>query len=254
MSQQLQEDTAQQDAIIRSALDCIINMDHEGRIVEFNPMGRTDIRLYPGGRHRPLIGRYHHSAHATRGTHHGHAALPGEVARARSLGSRVEVNAMRSDRTEFPVEMAISATWINEKTTIYRLFTRHHRTAGIRGSAKTGKAACRRSGPGKNRVSFANMSHEIRTPMNAVLGLLSLLNEEETLNKQQQSWVKTAHQSSSMLLKLINDTLDFSKIDAGKLVLETNSFELHALINTILNMLGPKAETKGIRLTSRLEK
>ena len=56
-----------------------------------------------------------------------------------------------------------------------------------------------------------------------------------------------------MLLNLINDTLDFSKIDAGKLALETNSFELHALINTILNMLGHKAETKGIHLTSRLK-
>jgi len=251
MSQRLQEDLEQQNAIIKSALDCIINMDHEGRITEFNPMAEQTF----GYRRDEVIGRSlvetivppaQREAH-NKGLEHYLATGEGPI-----LGNRIEVTAMRSDGTEFPVEMAVSLAFVKEKP----LFTSYIRDITDRreyeNALKQAKMFAEEAAEAKSSF-LANMSHEIRTPMNAVLGLLGLLAEEDNLTTQQKTWVKTAHQSSNVLLNLINDTLDFSKIDAGKLVLDTESFNLCSLINTTLDMLGPKAESKGISLSSRLE-
>ena len=251
MSKQLQEDLEHQNAIINSALDCMINMDHEGRITEFNPMAEQTF----GYSRSEIIGRplvetiippAQREAHK-KGMEHYLATGESPI-----LGNRIEVTAMRSDGTEFPVEMAVSVTHIKDKP----LFTSYLRDITDRREYETAlqQAKTFAEEAAEAKSSFlANMSHEIRTPMNAVLGLLSLLAEEDNLTSQQQNWVKTARHSGNMLLKLINDTLDFSKIDAGKLVLETESFNLHRLIKTTLDILGPKAESKGIQLSCRLE-
>jgi len=244
MSLQLQEDLEHQNAIINSALDCIINMDHEGCITEFNPVAEQTF----GYSRAEVIGRLlvetiippaQRAAH-NKGLEHYLATGESPI-----LGSRIEVTAMHSDGTEFPIEMAVSVTWIKENplfTAYLRDITdRHEYETTLKQAKKFAEEAT------EAKSSFlANMSHEIRTirtPLNAVLGLLGLLTEENNLSSQQQAWVKTAHQSSSVLLNLINDTLDFSKIDAGKLVLDTESFKLSSLIDTTLDMLGPKAES-----------
>jgi PAS domain S-box-containing protein len=252
MSRQLQEDLKHQNAIINSALDCIINMDHEGRITEFNPMAEQTF----GYSRAEVIGRSlvetivppaQREAH-NKGLKHYLATGESPI-----LGKRIEVTALRSDGTEFPVEMAISVTRIKDKP----LFTSYMRDITERReyeiALQQAKVLAEEAAEAKSSF-LANMSHEIRTPMNAVLGLLGLLAEEDNLTTHQQTWVKTAHQSSNMLLNLINDTLDFSKIDAGKLSLDTESFNLRSLIDTTINMLAPKAESKGISLSSSLEK
>jgi PAS domain S-box-containing protein len=252
MSQRLQEDLEQQNAIIKSALDCIINMDHEGRITEFNPMAEQTF----GYRRDEVIGRSlvetivppaQREAHK-KGLEHYLATGESPI-----LGNRIEVTALRSDGTEFPVEMALSVAFVKEKP----LFTSYMRDITDRreyeAALKQAKTLAEEAAEAKSSF-LANMSHEIRTPMNAVLGLLGMLAEEDNLTTQQQDWVKTAQQSSNILLKLINDTLDFSKIDAGKLSLDTESFNLRSLIDTTIDMLAPKAESKGISLSSSLEK
>lgn len=79
---------------------------------------------------------------------------------------------------------------------------------------------------------LANMSHEIRTPMNAVLGMLSLLGRT-SLKNQQQDYVSKANSAATSLLYLLNDLLDYSKIEAGKLELETAPFELELLLQDL---------------------
>lgn len=96
----------------------------------------------------------------------------------------------------------------------------------------------------------ANMSHEIRTPMNGVLGMLSLL-EYTYLTEEQGQYVKEAKNSSELLLLLINDVLDISKIEAGKMTLEHTCFDLHKLLRETLSTFMPKAFEKSIDL--RLE-
>ncbi len=92
---------------------------------------------------------------------------------------------------------------------------------------------------------LANMSHEIRTPLNGVIGMSALLSDTE-LSSKQQDFSSTINASAKTLLTLINDILDISKIEAGKIVIENVDFDLHAVVNSTAKMLAPQAENKGL--------
>ncbi len=96
---------------------------------------------------------------------------------------------------------------------------------------------------------LANMSHEIRTPLNGVTGMLELLSRTE-LDARQSRFIHVAGTSADALLSVINDILDVSKIEAGKLELEQTSFALPELLADVLDMFAPQAASKGIELAS----
>jgi len=98
-------------------------------------------------------------------------------------------------------------------------------------------------------VFLANMSHEIRTPMNAILGMSNQLSKT-TLNSKQQFYLDTINSASENLLVIINDILDLSKIEAGKLSLEKIAFEPLEVIKRAMQVLLHKAEEKGLVLTN----
>ena len=98
------------------------------------------------------------------------------------------------------------------------------------------------------RTQFlANMSHEIRTPMNGVIGMTSLL-EQETLSPTAQKYVEVIQGCSDALLATINDILDFTKLDAGKVVLESRVFRVGDLLNNSTSIVRKGIEDKGLRL------
>jgi signal transduction histidine kinase/CheY-like chemotaxis protein len=95
---------------------------------------------------------------------------------------------------------------------------------------------------------LANMSHELRTPLNAILGFAQIMHNSRTLPSEHVDNVKIINRSGEYLLSLINDVLDMSKIEAGKITLDEQNFDLHRLLDEVHNLFYLKAKDKHLQL------
>ncbi|OIP67601.1 MAG: hypothetical protein AUK43_19025 [Oscillatoriales cyanobacterium CG2_30_40_61] len=110
---------------------------------------------------------------------------------------------------------------------------------------KIAKKAAESANAAKSQF-LANMSHELRTPLNAILGFAQIMKNDNSLLAEQRKHIEIINRSGEHLLDLINDVLELSKIEAGKITLSETRFDLLILINNIKDMLRLKAESKGL--------
>jgi PAS domain S-box-containing protein len=95
---------------------------------------------------------------------------------------------------------------------------------------------------------LANMSHEIRTPLNGIIGVVNLLDKTD-LTEKQRIYLHAINSSSNQLMGIINDVLDLSKIEAGKIEFENHTFDLHELVRSVISVFEAKSSEKGIGLS-----
>jgi len=178
-------------------------------------------------------------------------------------GARVrsfELRLLRLDGTPFDANVAVIALELKAETTLAESAsepaTEREFCAVIEDvtSRKQAEAAMKLARDAAESASqtksnfLANMSHELRTPMNAIIGLTHLVLEDGELPSRQHDYVAKAHRSARDLLQILNDILDISKIEAGHVELERVDFELEAVVGEMNDVLGLKAEEKGLEL------
>lgn len=173
-------------------------------------------------------------------------AIAGRIARKGE--GRMEVTLVRADGTRLLAEADNRYTVLHGRAVSmvsFRDVTEQRRTEAQLRLAKDQAEAASRA-----KTEFLRMiSHEIRTPLNGVLGMLGLL-LDSPLDDQQRTYVGTARDSGEALLAILNDILDLSKMEAGRLTLEPHAFEPVGLVEGVLDLMAARAAAKGIALAS----
>lgn len=165
----------------------------------------------------------------------------------------IELVNYRRDGSRFVNELHISPVFGADGALQYFLGIQHDVTAReklARATQRARRTAERASAEKSDFLAF--MSHEIRTPMNGVMGTISLL-LDTGLDAEQRAYAETARRCGETLLSTMNEMLDLSRIEAGRLTLEAIPFPLAQPVTEVLDLLGPAAAEKGIRLSASIE-
>lgn len=258
--------------LLEAAPDGIVEVDASGRIVLVNSQAE---RLF-GYRREELLGkpveilmperfRERHPAH--RAHYHAHSVI-------RPMGSGLDLRAVRADGTEFAVDINLSpfegeaghgVICVIRDVTDRKLAEEQIGILNQNLEQRTRDLAVmnseleirNREVEKANRLKsnfLATMSHELRTPLNAIIGFSDLLARQTAgpLTQKQERFVGHVKESSRHLLALIDDILDLSKIEAGRLELKHESFPVSVAVDDVLSTLRPMAAAKGIDLETEL--
>jgi PAS domain S-box-containing protein len=249
--------------LLEAAPDAIIEVDREGRIVLLN---RVSENMF-GYSREELLGRSVDLLipQDLRTRHAEHRQRYWNTPSTRPMGSGLMLQGKRKDGSEFPVEISLSPVESEgglRVTAIIRDISKR-RTAEDR--LRAVQENYTRELEQRNRLIeranrlksefLASMSHELRTPLHTIIGFSELLGEEleGPLNDKQKRFVNHIHKDSLHLLELINDVLDLSKIEAGKLELRREAFDVRGALEEVLASIRPQAEAKSQSLGTVLD-
>jgi PAS domain S-box-containing protein len=230
-------------SVISSALDAIVITNGAGQIIHWNNaateiFGYTEAEVKGRTLMETIIPR---SAWRPDGTGFELFLDPDDF---HILNQRLELTGIRKDGTEFPMELAVTA--INNDQELYfngfirDISSRKQREQELVQMKEKAEQAA------KAKSQFLSvMSHELRTPLNAVIGITHLLLQSQPREDQQED-LRTLQFSGESLLHIINDILDFTKLDSGKVELSAVDFNLRELVQSLYQSFSFKAKEKDI--------
>jgi two-component system sensor histidine kinase/response regulator len=244
----LAESEARARIVINTAPDAFIGMDSEGMILQWNAEAERTF----GWTHDEVMGR---SVAETiipptfREAHVNGLRRFHETGEAPVVNKRLELVALHKRGHEFPIEITITSPVREGSGYFFGAFLRdisdrRERDAQLRLAKEAAESATR-----AKSEFLANMSHELRTPLNGVLGYAQLLRRDRELTSAQREAVEAIAKGGAHLLDLITDVLDLSKIEAGRVDIETTSTNLTRLTVDLEHLLAESARRKGLTLT-----
>jgi PAS domain S-box-containing protein len=170
---------------------------------------------------------------------------------ARRMGERRDIFGRRADGSQFDAEASISHVDLDGQTFYTAIVRDVTEQRGAERALERAKSEAEAAVRAKS-LFLANMSHEIRTPLNAVIGMTTLL-LDTPMTEDQRDFARTIRASGETLLEIINDILDYSKADVGKLELEQRAFDLRQCVEESLDLVTPRALEKGLNLAYLIE-
>jgi len=259
------------DAVLNSVLDAIITINEKGIIESYNQAAEKHFGYSAeeaiGKNVNFLMPEPYHSAHDSYLSNYLTSGTK------KIIGIGREVVAQRKDSSTFPIRLAVSETVIDgrkifigivhdiserklaeEELQSYRLSLeklvekRTIKLTEVNDDLLLAKEEAESANHAKSSF-LANMSHEIRTPMNAILGYTQILQRDKSIAAEQQDQVNGIYRSGEHLLMLINDILEMSKIEAGKVIVNADNFDLYAMLKDLNTMFKIPAEKKALTLT-----
>ena len=242
--------------LLDAAPDGILQVDASGHIVLVNRaleniFGYTREELL-GKPVEILIPREQRIAHES------HRAGYREHPSTRAMGAATALEGLRKDGSRFPVEISLSPSPSGDvdffATAIIRDVTERKRNeAAFRAEQEMKTLELERANRLKSEF-LASMSHELRTPLHTIIGFSELLAEElqGPLNDKQQRFISHIRKDSAHLLALINDVLDLSKIEAGRMELHPEVFDLPAVIDESLATVKTVVTEKDLHVTTTI--
>jgi two-component system sensor histidine kinase/response regulator len=246
--------------VVELALDCIISIDHEGRIIEFNPAAERTFGYARADVLGKLMAELIIPPHLRR-RHYAGMRRYLETGEAQVLGKRLELEAMRSDGSVFPVELAIVRVPLPGEPVFISylrdLTVQQRATEALR--EKTDDALHARDEAfqaNKAKSQFlAAMSHELRTPLNAITGYIELLmlGVHGVLAPEQLERLGRVKRSADHLSRLINDVLSFARLEAGRVTYEIAPVGVDGLMQSAAEVLAPQMASKSVRYVARNE-
>ena len=241
---EIKESEAKYRGLLEAAPDAIVVVKQGGEIVLLNVQAEKQF----GYRRDELVGQKVKSiipeGFAERLI--ADALRSAEDALAQQIGTGIELSGRRKDGSEFPIEIMLSplesAEGILVTAAIRDITTRKESEANLRRALEAAEAASQ-----AKTLFLTTMSHELRTPLNGVLGMTEMVLDSD-LTVEQRENLGIVRQSGESLLLVINDVLDFSRIEAGKLELESIPFDLRESLGEALKALAFQAHQKGLEL------
>lgn len=239
-------------SIIENTVDALVTIDSHGIIQTIN---KSFLELFRCSRDDAVIGKNINMfmPQSYRKDHDRYIQKYLITGVKRVIGIGREIIAVRKDGLEFPAYLSVSEFHVKDEimfTATVRNLTNEKKAEAdiLKAKQEAEDAQVRAEISARTKGEFlANMSHEIRTPMNGIIGMSRFLSESK-LDKEQKEFVNTIVNSSEGLLSLVNAVLDHSKIEAGKLKIEKEAFDLKVAVEDVSRLLLYQAEQKNIEL------
>ncbi|WP_405803928.1 response regulator [Streptomyces sp. NBC_00210] len=234
-------------SVIETARDAFVSIDDQGVVLDWNQRAEE---LF-GWTRREVMGRLLAETIIPERYRAAHTAGLQRVldgGEPHMTGREIEISALHRDGHEIPVELAIWRLQSGQA----RCFNAFIRDISERKQAEEAVAAARDQAVEVSRAKsqfVASMSHEIRTPMNGVIGLSDLLLATE-LDAEQRRYAQGIEAAGTSLLSLINDILDFPKLEAGQLELDEVAFSPQLLVEEVVSLVAQTTQAEGLELLS----